>query len=119
MATYGGKRMMALQKRIKASFTKENWMELEIITGTAERISRYPRLLRSLDFGDEDYGGIVYEVLRILHDAVGLDTVEEYVNEHYPDDDTDTTYVSTKPATHKLTFAPHVFKVPKNVKVEP
>lgn len=96
-------------------------MELGIQTDTAEDIERWPRLLRSLDFGDDDYGGCVYQVINYLEKRVGLDVVEDYIREAFGSEDNgrDDLYVSSKRVAQKLTFAPHVFKVPKNVRVDP
>lgn len=55
--------VLAVQRVIVATFDRAKWMELGYRTGTADRIRRDPRLLRSLDWDDDDYGGRVFDVL--------------------------------------------------------
>jgi hypothetical protein len=66
------KLIVALKRLIEARFTEGDWRELGHLTGTAEIIERHPRLLRSLGWGDSDYGGCVMEVIpRVLDRAEG------------------------------------------------
>lgn len=66
------KLIVALKRLIEARFTSGDWRELGHLTGTAEIIERHPRLLRSLEWGDDDYSGCVMEVLpRVLQQADG------------------------------------------------
>lgn len=52
-----------LKRVIHATFNEDKWEELGYLTGTREVIVRHPRLLRSLRFGDDDYGACIFEVL--------------------------------------------------------
>ena len=106
-----GKRIIALRQRVVANFDAGTWEELGLLTGLTEAINNYPRLLRSLHWGDEDYSG---NVLGILHEIAEEDmkvfrTIEQFVDERFPGD---SEYVSAKPSERRITFAPNVFQVP-------
>jgi hypothetical protein len=47
--------MMAIHKAIVASFEKGDWKALAFQTGTLQWVEKHPRLLRGLDWGDDDY----------------------------------------------------------------
>jgi hypothetical protein len=106
-----GKRIIDLREKLVANFDAGNWEEVGLLTGESERINRHPRLLRSLNWGDEDYADNVLSVLRrIAEDDIGkLKIIETYVNETFPGE---SHYISAKPSEKKITFAPNVFKVP-------
>lgn len=106
-----GNRVIALRQQVVANFNAGHWEEVGLLTGHSEIINRYPRLLRSLNWGDEDYAGNALGVLRKIAEAdpKAFRIIEQYVNERFPGD---TEYVSAKPAERKITFAPNVFSVP-------
>jgi len=106
-----GNRIIALRQRIVANFNQGHWEEIGLLTGLSELITKYPRLLRSLYWNDEDYAGNVLGVLRRVaeEDPRALRAVEKYVEERFPGE---SEYVSAKPADRTITFAPHVFRVP-------
>lgn len=112
-----GERILALRQRIVSDFTAENWEELGLLTGTSDLINHHPRLLRSLSWNDEDYAGNVLTVLRriIEQDPRTLSTIEEYLDKNYAGE---STFISAKTADRKITFSPHVFRVPEGY-VEP
>ena len=107
-----GQRIVGLRQRVVANFRAENWREVGLLTGHSETIDSYPRLLRSLNWGDEDYSGNVLGVLRTIaeDDPKAFRTIEEYMDEHFPGE---SEYVSAKPAERRITFAPNVFSVPE------
>jgi hypothetical protein len=72
--------VLALKRAIEATFDKEKWMELGYLTDSVEIIEAHPRLLRSLYWGDPDYGACILEVLpKILGDNLeNLRIVEEF-----------------------------------------
>jgi hypothetical protein len=111
-----GKKVIALRQRVVANFDASNWEEAGLLTGHSTTIDRYPRLLRSLNWGDEDYSGNVLGVLRRIaeKDPKAFSTFQQYVDEHFPGE---SEYVSAKPAERRITFAPNVFSVP-NVSIE-
>lgn len=63
-----GKVVIAVQKAIVEHFNKTDWTEFAYETGTQDYLLRHKRLLRSLDWGDDDYGACVFEVLRRFSD---------------------------------------------------
>jgi hypothetical protein len=106
-----GKRIIQLRERIVAGFNAGDWEAVGLLTGHSDVIDEHPRLIRSLQWGDEDYSGNVLNVLRTIseRDAGSLRDIEEYVDEHYPGE---ATYISAKPSERKIVFSPHVFQVP-------
>lgn len=63
-----GRLLVALQKVVARKFDKSDWQELGYLTGQSGFIEGHDRLLRSLYFQDEDYGGCVFDVLRYFAD---------------------------------------------------
>src|ERR1700738_2808745 len=53
--------VLAVSKAIKAKFDRGDWIELGILTDTRDVIEDHARLLRSLDWGDDDYGGHIFD----------------------------------------------------------
>ncbi|MEW5986877.1 MAG: hypothetical protein AB1791_09615 [Chloroflexota bacterium] len=106
-----GKKIIGLRQRVVANFNAGNWEEVGLLTGHSSTIDNYPRLLRSLSWGDEDYSGNVLGVLRRIAeiDPNAFHIFERYMNENFPGD---SEYVSAKPAERRITFAPNVFEVP-------
>jgi hypothetical protein len=58
--------LRALAKAIEAKFDRGAWLELALITDTEHEVKRHPRLLRSLEWGDPDYGGRIIEILPVV-----------------------------------------------------
>ncbi len=73
------KLILVLKDAIENSFSESDWKELGYKTNTNEWISRHPRLLRSLNWGDPDYGGHVLDALeRILEtDPANLEVLAD------------------------------------------
>lgn len=109
---YNSQLILELKRRIEEDFTSSNWEEVGLITDCSHIISGHPRLLRSLSFGDEDYGGNIINVLRAMSDfnPDALAVVKEFLDRWYPDQNI--TYISAKPAERKITFSPSVFSIP-------
>ncbi len=106
-----GHRILAIKDRIVTNFTRENWVEVGLLTGFHDLINSHPRLLRSLYWGDEDYSDNVLNMLTGM-DAQNpkvLDAIETYLNSKFEDE---TLYVSARPAERKITFSPNVFEIP-------
>lgn len=88
-----GRVMLALQKAIVAQFDNGDWQELGYLTGYHDYITGHGRLLRSLNFGDDDYGGCVFQVLNFFaqNDSDALIAVIEhkkikpYLEQNAPD----------------------------------
>jgi len=77
-------------------------------------INRHPRLLRSLSFGDDDYGGCVLTLLKQIVEAKpsNYKTVTEYLARSHPDDGIGESVSTTTGGTRQIVFTPEVFKVP-------
>jgi hypothetical protein len=106
-----GKRILEVKDRIIANFTRENWVELGLLTGFHDLINNHSRLLRSLAWGDEDYTDNVLNVITGMatQNPSVLDAVETYLNSKF---EGESLYVSARPAERKITFAPSVFEIP-------
>lgn len=63
---FSGKLILALQRAVSSQFTETDWIEFGYETGEHEYIQRHSRLLRSLRFGDDDYGASVFQALKYL-----------------------------------------------------
>ncbi|MCE9592367.1 MAG: hypothetical protein K8S99_17825 [Planctomycetes bacterium] len=105
-----GTRILALRERIVSHFNTGDWEEIGLLTGHTNEINGHARLLRSLFFGDEDYAGSVLAVLKniAIKDVAALDQFDSFLDEKYAEE---SHFISAKPSTKKLTFAPHVFEV--------
>lgn len=70
------KRLLEVKNAIVAHFTEEHWLELGALTGQLDTV-RNGRLLRSLSFGDDDYGGKAFSVLAAIvgSDPANIDVI--------------------------------------------
>ncbi len=70
------KLIVALQRAIKSTFDQGDWIELAYQTDTNDYIKGHARLLRSLSWGDPDYGECVYEavehIIKTNRDNLGV-----------------------------------------------
>src|SRR5258707_268542 len=82
-----GKRIIGLRQRVVANFDEGTWDEVGLLTGHSKLINTYPRLLRSLQWGDGDYSGNVLGVLHSIaeEDIAAFHTIEQFVDEKFPD----------------------------------
>lgn len=112
-----GKRILALRERVAAEFGGADWQEVGLLTGYSDLISKHPRLLRSLAFGDEDYAGNALEIIKKIaeRDEPAFKVFEQFVAEKYPGEGQ---YISAKPSERKIMFAPNVFQVPESTAIE-
>ena len=74
--------MLAVKRCIEATFTRSHWDELALITSSRELIFGHYRLLRSLEFGDSDYGSRVSEVVQTLIETApsNLEKIVDFIN---------------------------------------
>lgn len=79
-AAWRGPLMLAMQRALVSEFNATDWHELGYLTGFHDYIRGHDRLLRSLSFGDEDYGACVFQVLSHFagHDTRALVAVIEH-----------------------------------------
>lgn len=112
-----GKRILALRERVVAEFGPSDWQEAGLLTGFSDQISKHPRLLRSLAFGDEDYAGTALDMIKKIGDSdlAAFEVFEQFVAEKYPGK---SQYISAKPSERKITFAPNVFQIPDSTTIE-
>ncbi|MFD2932328.1 hypothetical protein [Spirosoma flavum] len=114
-------RLFALHEFIQDHFTKSDWIKVAYLTDTTELIEDHPRLLRSLDFKDDDYEGNSLQVLSrlISESSSNLYEIERFVEAKkttfnrsvraVPD------FISTVQTVipdRVITFAPDVFRIP-------
>lgn len=55
--------ILAVAKAAEASFNRGQWLEFGYETGFADEVRSHPRLLRSLDWGDDDYYACVLDIM--------------------------------------------------------
>ena len=106
-----GKHLLELKSRIEANFSSSNWEEIGLLAGITDLIRGHSRLLRSLDFGDDDYSGNIIEILTQVHarHPEKIRVFEEYLDEHFGEEGF---HVSAKVKANKITFSPEVFDAP-------
>ncbi len=115
-------RLFALHEFIREQFTKSDWFKIAHLTDSVELLEDHPRLLRSLDFRDEDYDGNSMQVLSKIvgNSPANLHEIERYVEirraavKKHPVVLTPEfiSTVQTRQPERVLTFAPDVFRVP-------
>lgn len=114
-------RLFALHEFIQDHFTKSDWIKVGYLTDSIELIEDHPRLLRSLDFKDDDYEGNSLQVLSklISESHSNLYEIERFVEAKKATfirpirEISD--FVSTVQAIRPervITFAPDVFRIP-------
>lgn len=103
--------LLGLKNQIVQHFNNGHWQDIALLTDSDDLVNNHHRLLRSLSFGDDDYGGHVTQVLLDIakRDPVNLERISDYVNQQFGDG---SEYISEKPSERRITFAPSVFAVP-------
>ncbi len=74
-----GSLILALRRAIVSEFTAEDWKEFGYLSGHTEYIQGHKRLIRSLSWGDEDYGQCVLQTLEYLF-REDMVAVEQLIN---------------------------------------
>lgn len=105
--------LLDLKKRIEKEFDVTDWSELGLLVNADHIISNHPRLLRSLSWGDEDYGACIIDVLKKIRieSPENLQKIKKYLDHLHSDEDT--LYISNQIGEKKITFSPSVFTVPE------
>ncbi|NEU65324.1 hypothetical protein [Spirosoma agri] len=118
---YRTRRLFDLHEFIQDHFTKSDWIKVGYLTDSVELIEDHPRLLRSLDFKDDDYEGNSLQVLsKLISESSGnLHELEHFVEakkatmtrpvREVPDF---VSTVHTATPDRVITFAPDVFRIP-------
>lgn len=86
------KTIPVLKRAIEATFDQGDWKEIGYSTDTIEWVEEHPRLLRSLHWSDDDYGGHVFgaieHILELNPDNLGTllcyKGIEEWIRKHEP-----------------------------------
>jgi hypothetical protein len=105
-----GRRLLSLKEAALKHFQAEHWREVALILGCAPLVQSHDRLLRSLHFGDSDYGSAALDVLMQMvdKDARNLAQIEEYVRDKFAADDMNV--ISSKATeAKKIVFLPSRF----------
>lgn len=114
-------RLFALHEFIRDHFTKSDWIKIAYLTDNVDLIEDHPRLLRSLDFKDNDYEGNSLQVLSklISESNSNLYEIERFVEakkatltqlvREIPEF---ISTVQTNVPERVITFAPDVFRIP-------
>ncbi|GAB2599014.1 hypothetical protein [Spirosoma areae] len=114
-------RLFALHEFIQDYFTKSDWIKVAYLTDSLELIEDHPRLMRSLDFKDDDYEGNSLQVLSklISENTSNLYEIERFIESkkaiinrplrEVPDF---ISTVQTSTPERVITFAPDVFRIP-------
>ena len=58
-----------ISEAISKTFDKGDWKSIGYATENEDLIQNHPRLLRSLQWGDEDYEGCVFDVVEHIYDS--------------------------------------------------
>lgn len=99
------KKVAVITKYAVDTFSESDWLTLGQITGSLNRITDHPRLLRSLSFGDYDYPYCVAEVISNIFEADN-NLIPEVVD-HF---DIDLWYQQKKPEKYLRVFKPVTVK---------
>lgn len=111
-----GKELVELKKLIEQKFTEGDWVELGFLLGVSDIINGHHRLLRSMSFGDSDYGSSILEVLKLIveKEPSNLEELKGFVSQRYSIPLV-SEFVSTAHAEvpkKMITFSPQVFSIP-------
>lgn len=107
------RRIIALSEMAVEHFNAGDWQALGVYTGQSAIINSHDRLLRSLNFGDDDYSGhahgMIFKIVAI--DTSNMDIIEDYISKTYGSSIGEN--VSTAPSRSRaISFTPSVFEVP-------
>lgn len=114
-------RLFSVHEFVQAHFTKADWFRIAYLTDNIDVIEDHPRLLRSLDFRDEDYDGNSLQVLsKLISEETGnLAEIERYIEVRRaglrrvpPMAPAFVSTVQKRIPDRVITFAPDVFRVP-------
>jgi hypothetical protein len=85
--------ILALKRAIETTFDDNDWKELGYATDTIEWIDDHDRLLRSLRWGDDDYGGHVFDALEHVLEKSAMNIqvllelkgIEQWIRDNAPE----------------------------------
>lgn len=110
------KELINIKNQIAKNFSKSDWLDMGYTIGAYNVIEGHSRLLRSLNFGDDDYEGNIIEVLTkiIKKDPKNLNDIKSYLTEKFSTP-LASDYISTahlETPKRIITFSPQVFDIP-------
>lgn len=105
--------ILELKKKIEKEFTESDWAELGLVVNSDHIISNHPRLLRSLSWGDDDYGACIIDVLKKIRaeNPTHIQKIKDYLTRR--DTNENNLYISHELSKNNITFSPSVFRVPE------
>lgn len=106
--------LIPIRDKIVSTFSEANWIELATLTDSYSLVHSHPRLLRSLSFGDDDYGGHVLTVLNSMveRDIANFEEIKLYLDQM---DGGGTSLSSVQSPGARFYVQPTVFKIPDEV----
>ena len=104
--------LLPIADKIVSSFTEADWIKLATLTDSYDLVRNHSRLLRSLDFNDDDYSGHVLSVLNTIvgRDPANFDEIRRYLNDL---EGGGTSLSSVETAGTRFYIQPTVFKIPE------
>lgn len=114
MTPEDGKRLLALKNAAVEHFQGEHWLELGALTGRLNAVRKHDRLLRSLSWGDPDYGTHAFAMLTGMVDAdpSSLSIIDEYITGHFQAGGVNVSSIET--SGKRIYFNPSVFQTPSS-----
>jgi hypothetical protein len=107
-----GTQLIQLKNSVVEDFDASNWRELGALTNTLDQVENHDRLLRSLSWNDDDYGGLALTFLRkmIGSSDENLAVVQDYISKKCTVSGEDVSSEST--SERKVVFSPNIFNLP-------
>lgn len=107
-----GSELIQLKNAVVSTFDESNWKELGALTNQLEKVENHPRLLRSLSWEDDDYGGHALTFLRKMIGSKNqnLGIVRKYIEKKSPTIGENISSLETD--SRKIVFTPSIFEVP-------
>ena len=94
------KKITVISKYAQEEFNAGDWLTLGQITGGVGAVTNHPRLLRSLDFGDDDYPFCVTQILDEIFSS-NPDGIDDVID-HF---DVDLWYQQKEPEKYRRVFS--------------
>ena len=101
-----------MKNQVVQGFNESHWRELGAITEMLDAVSRHPRLLRSLSWGDDDYEGHVLKMLKDMIDArpENYPLMLDFISRTCPEGGE---FISSSDdGARRIVFSPSAFTVP-------
>ena len=111
-----GRELLEIKDIIVKQFGQSEWLDFGFYLGCNDIVQNHSRLLRSLNFGDEDYEGCVLSVLDeiIKQNPENFNEMKIYLSDKFSAPQV-SEYISTahtEVPKKMITFSPQVFDIP-------